>query len=88
MNTFPVLSRMARDVLTIPVSTIASEQVFNHSGRVLKEQRARLSEDVLEAQMCIKNWEDARRRGQEYIDDLVGEFPDLYFNESGLSNII
>ena len=87
-NTFPVLSRMARDILTIPVSTVASEQVFSHSGRVLEERRSRLSEDILEAQICIKDWEDARRRGQEYVDDLVGEFRDLRFNESGSSNTL
>ena len=39
---------MARDVLTILVSTIASEQIFSYSGRVLEEWQARLSEDMLE----------------------------------------
>ena len=43
---------------------IASEQVFSCSGRVLDECQDGLSKDILEAIMCIKDWEDARRRCQ------------------------
>ncbi|XP_019177602.1 PREDICTED: zinc finger BED domain-containing protein RICESLEEPER 1-like [Ipomoea nil] len=32
---FPVLSKMARDVLVVPISTVASELAFSTSGRVL-----------------------------------------------------
>ena len=76
-TTFPVLSRMARDILTTPVSTVASEQVFSCSGRVLEEQRARMNEDILEALMCVKDWEDARRRGQQFEDDMLTDFLNL-----------
>ena len=55
---------MARDILITPVSTTASEQVFNSSGKILDERQARLDEDILEALMCVKDWEDACRREQ------------------------
>ena len=68
---FPVLSKMARDILTTPVSTVASEQVFSSTGKLLDERRARLAEDILEALMCVKEWEDARQREQQFVDDMV-----------------
>ena len=77
---------MAQDVQTISISIVASEQVFRHNDRMLEERWARLSEDILEAQMCIKDWEDARRRVQQLVDDLLGEFRDMRFVESGSSN--
>jgi len=81
-RTFPVLSRMTRDMLTIPVSTLASEQVFSCSGRVLDERRARLSDNILEVVMCIKDWEDARRRSQQVQDDWVDDFENLDISDT------
>ena len=68
---------MAHDILTSLVSTVVSEQVFSCSDRVLDERMARLSEDILEALMCIKDWEDARRRSQQFEDDMIEDFRDL-----------
>ena len=59
--TFPFLSRMALDVLRTLISTVASEPIFNYSSRVLEERRARLNEDMLEALMCVKDWDDVLR---------------------------
>ena len=33
---YPVLARMARNVLAIPITTVASESTFSLSGRILK----------------------------------------------------
>ena len=49
---YPILARMARDFLTIPISTVASESTFNASGRVLDQHRSALSKDIVEALIC------------------------------------
>ncbi|KAI0519524.1 hypothetical protein KFK09_006973 [Dendrobium nobile] len=53
---FPQVSRMARDVLCIPISTVASESTFSNSGRVLDQYRSALKHDIVEALVCTKDW--------------------------------
>ena len=40
---FPILSHMARDILAMPVSTIASEAAFSTCGRTLDQFRSSLT---------------------------------------------
>ena len=61
---FPIVSRMAKDLLTIPASTVASESAFSAGKRVLSDRRCRLSEKSVEASVCLKNWYDAVDRLQ------------------------
>lgn len=53
---FPVLSRLARDVLAIPISTVASESAFSTSGRILDDFRSSLTPFMLEALVCTQDW--------------------------------
>jgi hypothetical protein len=53
---FPILSRMARDVLAIPISTVASESAFSTSGRILDDFRSSLTPFMLEAIVCAQDW--------------------------------
>ncbi|GAU10851.1 hypothetical protein TSUD_424540, partial [Trifolium subterraneum] len=53
---FPVLANIARDLLAIPVSTVASESAFSTGGRVLDEYRSRLSTRTVEALICTEDW--------------------------------
>ncbi|KAL0387425.1 UNVERIFIED_CONTAM: Zinc finger BED domain-containing protein RICESLEEPER 2 [Sesamum radiatum] len=39
---FPTLQKMARDILAIPVSTVASESAFSSSGKLINPHRNRL----------------------------------------------
>jgi hypothetical protein len=47
-QTYPILSILAKDVMTVPVSTISSESTFSLASRVLEERRRRLTIDMVE----------------------------------------
>ncbi|CAH9107303.1 unnamed protein product, partial [Cuscuta epithymum] len=64
-RTFPILARMAKQVLSMPVSTVAVEQEFSSTGNVLTESRSRLSAESLETLICYHDWLKAARRTQE-----------------------
>lgn len=53
---FPVLSRVARDVLAMQVSSVASESAFSTSGRVLDPSRSCLTHFMIEVLMCTEQW--------------------------------
>jgi uncharacterized protein YunC (DUF1805 family) len=53
---YPVLSCIARDVLAIQASTVASESSFSAGGRTISDQRNRLKSDTVEALICLQDW--------------------------------
>jgi len=53
---FPILSRMVRDVLATPISTVASKSAFSTGGRVLDTFRSSLNPPMAEALICAQNW--------------------------------
>lgn len=53
---YKYLSMMAKDVLSIPVSTVASESAFSTSGRILDSFRSSLSPKMVEALVCTQSW--------------------------------
>ena len=54
-QTYPILSILAKDVLTVPASTISSESTFSLAGRVLEERQRRLTCDMVEVLSCLKD---------------------------------
>ena len=52
---FPILSILARDVLAVPISTVASESAFSTRGRVLDCFRSSLTPKLLEALICSQD---------------------------------
>lgn len=44
---FPILARMARDVLAIPVTTVPSESAFSAGGRTIDQFRSKLDPKVM-----------------------------------------
>ncbi|KAL0419214.1 UNVERIFIED_CONTAM: putative AC transposase [Sesamum radiatum] len=53
---FPTLQKMARDILAILVSTVASESAFSSSGMLINPHRNRLHHTTVEALMCSHYW--------------------------------
>ena len=55
-NKYRVLSHLARDILAIPVSTVASESSFSTGGRVLDSFRSSLTLRMVETLVCAQDW--------------------------------
>ncbi|XP_010236819.1 zinc finger BED domain-containing protein RICESLEEPER 2 [Brachypodium distachyon] len=72
---FPILARMARDILDVPASTVASESAFSTGGRVISDYRSRLTPEAAEALICLQDWYRASGSSEltmESIDDMLG----------------
>ncbi|GKE73136.1 zinc finger BED domain-containing protein RICESLEEPER 2 [Tanacetum coccineum] len=61
---FPILSRMAIDLISVQATSVASESAFSTSGRVLSIRITRLTPASLEMCMCLKDHLDATDRIQ------------------------
>ncbi|KAK9184483.1 hypothetical protein WN943_024833 [Citrus x changshan-huyou] len=61
---YPILSEIARDLLAVPVSTVASESAFSAGGRCLSPHRSRLHPSTVDALMCTQNWIWAQLKGE------------------------
>jgi hypothetical protein len=47
---------MARDILRISISVVASESTFSIGRRVVDQHRSSLKHDILEALVCTRDW--------------------------------
>lgn len=64
---FPIMQRIARDVLAIPISTVASESAFSMSGNKITKQRNRLNSQTVAALMCSQSWLRKEIEGNKLI---------------------
>ena len=88
---YKVLSQIARDVLAVPVSTVASESAFSTGRRILDPFRSSLAPRMVEALICLKSWLNVKDEEYEplvlrqYMDE-VESFADCYHVVSGNAN--
>ena len=80
---FPTLSKIARDVLAIPVSTVASESAFSTRGRVLDQYRSSLTPKIVQALVCTQDW-IRRSSSQEDIKKIEEQIQELDKIENGM----
>ncbi|XP_060969804.1 zinc finger BED domain-containing protein RICESLEEPER 2-like [Cannabis sativa] len=52
---YPIVSHVAKDVLAVQISSVASESTFSNGGRILDPFRSSLSPKTVEALICSKN---------------------------------
>ena len=53
---YPILSKIARDYICIPSTSVPSEQAFSKSGELISKRRNRLGDSAIEACMCLNSW--------------------------------
>nr|GEY69396.1 zinc finger BED domain-containing protein RICESLEEPER 2-like [Tanacetum cinerariifolium] len=62
-ETFPVLSKIAKDVLAIPLSAVGSESAFKAKfGKLVDDFRSSLSPSIVEALVCTEDWRDKSQK--------------------------
>ncbi|XP_035834224.1 zinc finger BED domain-containing protein RICESLEEPER 1-like [Helianthus annuus] len=80
---YPILAKMARDILAIPVSTVASEPAFSTGGRVLDSFRTSLTPRMVEALVCAQDWLRASNN-KIFIKDTILDIESL---EEGMKEL-
>ena len=85
--TYPVLSILAKDIFTIPISTISSESAFSTTGRIVEERCRSLGSDMVEMLALLKDWEQGDARMQHTVEDkeLEAAFQDLFLDDDNNS---
>jgi hypothetical protein len=53
---YPEVAAMARDILSIPVSTVPSESIFSIGERAIDQYKSSLKPNIIEALVCTKYW--------------------------------
>ena len=55
-STYPILSKMAFDLFSIPGMSAECERVFSQAKKLITDERNRLGAHTIEADECLKNW--------------------------------
>ncbi|KAH7835305.1 hypothetical protein Vadar_024911 [Vaccinium darrowii] len=74
---YRILSKMACDVLSIPITSVASEAAFSAGSRVIDPYRASLATETVEMLLCGGDWVGALyglKRGSEAKESKHKEF--------------
>jgi len=71
---YPILTEIAHDILTIPISTIASESAFSNGRYILDPFRSSLSLLTVEALICTQDWLKSNEDLLKYLMSMVNVY--------------
>ena len=54
---FPALAKLARDLLPVQASSVASESTFSGAGTLIRDNRSSLGDDTIRANMRLRSWQ-------------------------------
>ncbi|KAI9154093.1 hypothetical protein LWI28_020806 [Acer negundo] len=80
---YPILALVAKDVFSMPISTVVSEPVFSSGGRVLDSFRSSLTPKMAECLICTQNWLQAKHRTSQLEEEIMQAQSD----DSSLENL-
>ena len=87
---YPILAEMARDLLAMQVSSVASESAFSTSGRILEPYRSCLTHYMIEVLMCTEQWLCADIKLKETIitnEQILADVEELDKLEKGMNHL-
>jgi len=53
---YPTLARIARDLLAVAASAVASESAFSTGKKIISDHRSSLAPEMVEALICTQDW--------------------------------
>jgi hypothetical protein len=56
VHRYPVVSKIAKNFLSIPTTSVSLESTFSTGGRVLDDYRSSLKPTMVEVLMCASSW--------------------------------
>lgn len=75
---FPVLSVLARDVLSMPISTAATDSTFSNGDNVLDDFRSSLTPKVVESLVCAQSWFSSSEEPKTVEEDMQSLLEDEF----------
>lgn len=83
---YSTVARMARDILSIPISTVASESAFSIDGRVLDAYSGSLKPSTVEAIICLIDWVYGEAQMESHLEALCGAIMSEQIDDEEESN--
>ncbi|XVF61369.1 hypothetical protein PTKIN_Ptkin08bG0123900 [Pterospermum kingtungense] len=83
---FPILSQLAKQILSMPVSTVAVEQEFSSSGNTITDHRAQLSTHSLEVLVCYQDCLRVAHQRQDHTLEPTKHFMETSTEATGSSD--